>query len=236
MVNFADNTFTCRTFICKCFYFVQSLFLLKISEYFVTWVVNSVCVQNTEAECVLTTYFLLIVVEFLFFLCSLSNSLLYCHREDAQAPKRVSWAKSNTGSDIVSKNGTMSSIATTPRPQDPHQPNYHYPYSPVSGSDTGSVINAYQLRPGEANMLQGLPGYNIGGTPLRKHKRPASTNGGPPQVLRSPAVAIPNRTERAQPQVPPPLTVSPQMSSSTLTRMGAVAVMVPAQSQAGSLV
>nr|XP_046245349.1 endothelial cell-selective adhesion molecule [Scatophagus argus] len=156
-------------------------------------------------------------------------------KEDAQAPKRVSWAKSNTGSDIVSKNGTLSSIATSPRPRDPHQPNFHYPYSPTSASDS-SVINAYQLRPGEANTLQGLPGYNIGGTPSRKHRRPASTNGGPPQVLKSPAVAIPNRTEGAQPQMPPPLTVSPQISSSTLTRMGAVAVMVPAQSQAGSLV
>ncbi|XP_038550009.1 endothelial cell-selective adhesion molecule [Micropterus salmoides] len=157
-------------------------------------------------------------------------------KEDAQAPKRVSWAKSNTGSDIVSKNGTLSSIATSPRPREPHQPNFRYPYSPMSASDTGSVINAYQLRPGEANTLQGLPGYNIGGTPSRKHKRPPSTNGGPPQLLRSPAVTVPNRTEGAQPQVPPPLTVSPQMSSSTLTRMGAIAVMVPAQSQAGSLV
>ncbi|XP_070762099.1 endothelial cell-selective adhesion molecule, partial [Enoplosus armatus] len=157
-------------------------------------------------------------------------------KEDAQAPKRVSWAKSNTGSDIVSKNGTLSSIATSPRPLDPHQPNYHYPYSPTSASDAGSVINAYQLRPGEANTLQGLPGYNMGGTPSRKHKRPPSTNGAPPQLLRSSAVAVPNRTEGAQPQVPPPLSVSPQISSSTLTRMGAVAVMVPAQSQAGSLV
>ncbi|KAM6931763.1 endothelial cell-selective adhesion molecule [Lycodopsis pacificus] len=147
-------------------------------------------------------------------------------KEDAQAPKRVSWSKSNTGSDIVSKTGTLSSVATSPRPRD-----VHYPYSP-----NGSVINAYQLRPGEASTLQGLPGYNTGGTPSRKHKRPPSTNGGPPQLLRSPVVAIPNRTEGAQPQVPPPLTVSPQISSSTLTRMGAVAVMVPAQSQAGSLV
>ncbi|XP_068173357.1 endothelial cell-selective adhesion molecule isoform X2 [Antennarius striatus] len=156
-------------------------------------------------------------------------------KEDAQAPKRVSWAKSNTGSDIVSKNGTLSSIAASPQPRDPHQPSFHYPYSPTSASDS-SVINAYQLRPGEANTLQGLPGYNIGGTPSRKHKRPPSANGGPPQVPRSPAVIIPNRTEGAQPQMPPPPTKSPQISSSTLTRMGAIAVMVPAQSQAGSLV
>uniref|UniRef100_A0A1A8IF24 Endothelial cell adhesion molecule n=1 Tax=Nothobranchius kuhntae TaxID=321403 RepID=A0A1A8IF24_NOTKU len=161
---------------------------------------------------------------------------IFFHREDAQAPKRVSWAKSNTGSDIVSKNGTLSSIATSPRSQDPHQPNFRYPYSPMSASDTSSVINAYQLRPGEATSLQGLPGYNMGGTPTRKHKRPASANGAPPQILRSPAVGTPKRTDGAQPQVPPLLTASPQISSSTLTRMGAVAVMVPAQSQAGSLV
>ncbi|XP_041665586.1 endothelial cell-selective adhesion molecule [Cheilinus undulatus] len=158
-------------------------------------------------------------------------------KEDAQAPKRVSWAKSNTGSDTVSKNGTLSSIATSPRPRDPHAPNFHYPYSPMSASDASSVINAYQLRPGEGNTLQGLPGYNLGGTPMQKLKRPSTTNGAPPQMLRGPAVAVPNRTEGAQPQVPPPLTaVSPQVRSSTLTRMGAVAVMVPAQSQAGSLV
>ncbi|KAM4565844.1 endothelial cell-selective adhesion molecule isoform 2-T2 [Odontesthes bonariensis] len=157
-------------------------------------------------------------------------------KEDAQAPKRVSWAKSNTGSDIVSKNGTLSSIATSPRSRDPHQPNFPYPYSPMSASDTGSVINAFQLRPGEANSLQGLPGYNMGSTPIRKYKRPLSANGGPPQIHRSPLVSIPKRTEGAQPQVPPPLTVSPQISSSTLTRSGAVTVMVPAQSQAGSLV
>ncbi|KAM3875484.1 endothelial cell-selective adhesion molecule [Diretmus argenteus] len=161
-------------------------------------------------------------------------------KEDAQPPKRVSWAKSNTGSDIVSKNGTLSSIATSPQPRDTHQPNFHYPYSPTSVSDTGSVINAYQLRPGEANPLQGLPGYNLGGTPLRKLKRPPSTNGvrvkPPPQAPQSPMSTIPNRTEGAQPQVPPALTMSPHISSSSLTRMGSVAVMVPAQSEAGSLV
>lgn len=157
-------------------------------------------------------------------------------REDALAPKRISWAKSTTGSDVLSKNGTLSSIATSPRPRDPHQANFHYPYSPTPASDS-SVINAYQLRPGQANTLQGLPGYNVGGTPSRKHKRP-SANGGPPQVLRSPVVAAaapPNRTDGAQPQRAL-LAASPQTSSSTLTRTGAVAIMVPAQSQAGSLV
>ena len=87
-------------------------------------------------------------------------------REDAQAPKRVSWAKSNTGSDAASKNGTLSSIATTPRPRDPHPPAFHYPYTPVPTSDSGSVVHAYTLRPGDAGPLQGLPGYN--GTPSGK--------------------------------------------------------------------
>lgn len=155
-------------------------------------------------------------------------------KEDAQAPKRVSWAKSTTGSDIMSKNGTLSSIATSPRPRDP--PNFHYPYSPTPASDTGSVIHAYQLRPGEANTLQGLPGYNIGGTAPRKPKQPSAANGAPPYIMRSSGNGAPSRPNSAQPQVPPPVTVSPQVSSSTLTRMGAVAVMVPAQSQAGSLV
>lgn len=150
----------------------------------------------------------------------------------------MSWAKSNTGSDIVSKNGTLSSIATSPRSQDLHQPKFPYPYSPISASDTGSVINAYQLRPGTACSLQGLPGYNMGGgTPVRKYKRPPSANGGPPQIARGPVVGTPlKRTEGPQPQVPGPVAASPHISSSTLTRMGAVAVMVPAQSQAGSLV
>ncbi|KAM6960883.1 endothelial cell-selective adhesion molecule isoform 2-T2 [Aplochiton taeniatus] len=157
-------------------------------------------------------------------------------KEDAQAPKRVSWAKSNTGSDIISKNGTLSSIANSPRPRDTHQPNFHYPYSPASTSDKGSIIHAYRLRPGEPSPLQGLPGYNLGGTPPNKNKRSSSSNGAPPHFLRSPMASSPNRTVGAQPQVPHPLTMSPSINSSTLARMGAVPVMVPAQSQVGSLV
>eukprot|EP00063_Salmo_salar_P095482 XP_014070317.1 PREDICTED: endothelial cell-selective adhesion molecule-like isoform X2 [Salmo salar] len=91
-------------------------------------------------------------------------------KEDAQAPKRVSWAKSGTGSDILSKNGTLSSIATSPHLRDPQQPN-NFPYPTAPASDTGSVLNAYRLRPGELNPLQGLPGY-ISGTPPPRHTRP----------------------------------------------------------------
>ncbi|XP_045071064.1 endothelial cell-selective adhesion molecule isoform X2 [Coregonus clupeaformis] len=261
-------------------------------------------------------------------------------KEDAQAPKRVSWAKSGTGSDIISKNGTLSSIATSPHLRDLQQPNnFPYPTAPVC--DTGSVLNAYRLRPGEPNPLQGLPGYisgtpppghtrplcvtnnidatsphghsrppssnHISGTPHPGHTRPLSTriivdtspqehsrppssnnivapsphghsrppssnhisgsaphrhsrppssnhsrppsissmphyghsrssssNGAPPHSPPGHMVTDPDKTEGAQPQVPRPLT-SP-ISSATLARMGAVPVMVPAQSQAGSLV
>ncbi|XP_062329898.1 endothelial cell-selective adhesion molecule isoform X1 [Osmerus eperlanus] len=158
-------------------------------------------------------------------------------KEDAPAPKRVSWAKSGTGSDNISKNGTLSSVATSPQPRD--QPSFHYPYPSAPASDTGSLLNAYRLRPGEPNPLQGLPGYNIGGTPPhRNHRslRPPSTNGVPLHAPHSPKLNTPSRTEGAQPQVPHPLTMLASISSSTLTRMGAVPIMVPAQSQAGSLV
>uniref|UniRef100_A0A4W5NLZ2 Endothelial cell adhesion molecule a n=1 Tax=Hucho hucho TaxID=62062 RepID=A0A4W5NLZ2_9TELE len=43
-------------------------------------------------------------------------------KEDAQAPKRISWAKS---SDVVSKNGTLSSITTANRPHQ-REPSSHY--------------------------------------------------------------------------------------------------------------
>ncbi|CDQ73779.1 unnamed protein product [Oncorhynchus mykiss] len=149
-------------------------------------------------------------------------------KEDAQAPKRVSWAKSGTGSDLLSKNGTLSSIATTPHLRDPQQPNnFRYPYPTAPASDTGSVFNAYRLRPGEPNPLQGLPGY-ISGTPPPRHTRPLCVANNIDAT--SPHRHNPDKTEGAQPQVPHPLT-SP-ISSTTLARIGAV----PAQSQAGSLV
>ncbi|XP_059930729.1 endothelial cell-selective adhesion molecule isoform X2 [Gadus macrocephalus] len=160
-------------------------------------------------------------------------------KEDAQAPKRVSWAKSNTGSDAASKNGTLSSIATTPRPRDPHPPAFHYPYTPVPTSDSGSVVHAYTLRPGDAGPLQGLPGYN--GTPSGKLKRPPPpprANGVPPHAPRSPAPPEPAPNDRtdngAQPQVPHPATPTPK--TATLTRKGGITITVPVQSQAGSLV
>ncbi|CAL8364363.1 unnamed protein product [Lota lota] len=52
-------------------------------------------------------------------------------KEDAQAPKRVSWAKSGMGSDIFSKNGTLSSISSSRHPKEPfHASNHHHPPPP----------------------------------------------------------------------------------------------------------
>ncbi|KAJ8280641.1 hypothetical protein GJAV_G00057240 [Gymnothorax javanicus] len=160
-------------------------------------------------------------------------------KEDAQAPKRVSWAKSGSGSDIISKNGTLSSITTSPPLQGLQQHHHlhqqqqqhnHYPHHPAS--DTASITTAtgsttgFHLQPGEPNSLQGLPGYN----PLRSTSRASlSTNNGSV-----------HRTEGLRPQAhrpaPVPISHPVGVTPSNLSRMGAVPVMIPAQNQAGSLV
>ncbi|KAL7831700.1 hypothetical protein AOLI_G00292480 [Acnodon oligacanthus] len=163
-------------------------------------------------------------------------------KEDAQAPKRVSWAKSTTGSDIISKNGTLSSIATSPPPRDPHHTlNNHYSYPP-GACNTASVLTAsgsttaYRLRPGDPNPLQGLPGYTGNRTPTNtlhyhhQHHHQAHPHTRPPSSDSSST----HRTEGAQPQVPRPAPTP--INSATLSRMGAVPVLVPSQNQAGSLV
>ncbi|XP_061074255.1 endothelial cell-selective adhesion molecule [Conger conger] len=161
----------------------------------------------------------------------LSNDI----KEDAQAPKRVSWAKSGTGSDIISKNGTLSSI---PPPRDLHhhhhlhqqeeqpQHNHFHPHHPASDTAsittaTGSTTTGFHLQPAQPNPLLGLPGYN----------GPRSTSRG----SLSPNNSSLHRTEGPQAhrhKVPIPVGVT----ASNLSRMGAVPVMVPAQNQAGSLV
>ncbi|XP_041924645.1 LOW QUALITY PROTEIN: endothelial cell-selective adhesion molecule [Alosa sapidissima] len=106
-------------------------------------------------------------------------------KEDAQAPKRVSWAKSGTGSDIISKNGTLSSIATSPPPHESldqlhhhnhhlqQPPGNHYSYAPPRELPSDpAALAGYRLRPGQPNPLHGLPGYNISGSPLPSHSSP----------------------------------------------------------------
>ncbi|XP_048017818.1 endothelial cell-selective adhesion molecule isoform X2 [Megalobrama amblycephala] len=161
-------------------------------------------------------------------------------KEDAQAPKRVSWAKSGTGSDIISKNGTLSSITTSPPAQDPHNPlqNNHYPYPP-GALDTASILTTsgstttYRLRPGDPNPLHGLPGYNASSTPNHTLRHPHHHRHHSPAGL-NPNSCSTHRTEGPQPQAPFPLNMP--INTATLSRMGAVPVMVPTQNHAGSLV
>ncbi|XP_053502556.1 endothelial cell-selective adhesion molecule isoform X3 [Ictalurus furcatus] len=140
-------------------------------------------------------------------------------KEDAQAPKRVSWAKSATASDIISKNGTLSSIANSPAPQDPsHMPNNHYPYSPNGCDSILTASGGTYLYPGEPNPLHGLPGY-VNKTPAHaQHHQPKNS--------------CTLRTDGAQSQAPCPTPVLVR----SMPLCGAVPVMVPAQKQAGSLV
>ncbi|KAG7322122.1 hypothetical protein KOW79_014980 [Hemibagrus wyckioides] len=140
-------------------------------------------------------------------------------KEDAQAPKRVSWAKSATASDIISKNGTLSSIANSPVPQDPaHMPNNHYPYSPVGCDTVVTASGGTHLYPGDPNPLHGLPGYNVSKMPTHVHHQPKNS--------------CTLRTDRAQPQAP--------SSTPVLVRSvpicGTMPATVAAQKQVGSLV
>ncbi|XP_007231181.3 endothelial cell adhesion molecule a [Astyanax mexicanus] len=154
-------------------------------------------------------------------------------KEDAQAPKRVSWAKSGTGSDIVSKNGTLSSINSSPHLRDTHNHyQHHYSHSHSHPtSDTASIITGstagFRPRPvaSTATPEHTLPGYNTNPTLPLQHPAPPSSNGG----------SLP-RTEAAQPQMPRPPPLPTGVSIANISRMGGVPIMVPAQNQAGSLV
>ncbi|XP_019940867.2 endothelial cell adhesion molecule a [Paralichthys olivaceus] len=178
-------------------------------------------------------------------------------KEDAQAPKRVSWAKSGMGSDIISKNGTLSSIASSPHHKEPsnhHNNNHHlqqYPQRPPS--DTASIITATGSMAGyRSSRHHGAStpthfSYNNNTTMPRGPPIPAeaNTNGGsPPRPERytqlPQAQALPQTFSHPQLQVqaapsPPPLPNS-GVTTSNIARMGGVPIMVPAQNQAGSLV
>ncbi|XP_030648382.1 endothelial cell adhesion molecule a [Chanos chanos] len=152
-------------------------------------------------------------------------------KEDAQAPKRVSWAKSGTSSDIISKNGTLSSINTSHHPRN-HMSNNYVSHSRPPPSDTASIITAtgstagYRTRaPANSTPEHILPGYNTNPTLPRGHSGPPSTNGG----------SLPREdTIEPQPPRPPPLPTG--VTAANISRMGGVPIMVPAQNQAGSLV
>ncbi|XP_046718168.1 endothelial cell-selective adhesion molecule isoform X2 [Silurus meridionalis] len=136
-------------------------------------------------------------------------------KEDAQAPKRVSWSKSATASDIVSKNGTLSSITNSPAPQDtPHLPNNHYPYSPQGCDSILTTSGGAHVYRGEPNPLHGLPGYN--GSKMSSHAHQHY----------QPKNSCTLRTNGAQPQAPCPISVNVR----SMSFCGTVPV------QAGSLV
>nr|XP_046266554.1 endothelial cell adhesion molecule a [Scatophagus argus] len=179
-------------------------------------------------------------------------------KEDAQAPKRVSWAKSGMGSDIISKNGTLSSIASSPHHKEPshhHNSHHHhlqqYPQRPPS--DTASIITATGstagYRPSHHHGASTPTHYSYNNNTTLPRRQPisseASSNGNslpkPERYTQLPqAQALPQTYSHPQPQLqaapaPPPLPSS-TVTASNIARMGGVPIMVPAQNQAGSLV
>ncbi|XP_040007196.1 endothelial cell adhesion molecule a isoform X2 [Xiphias gladius] len=178
-------------------------------------------------------------------------------KEDAQAPKRVSWAKSGMGSDIISKNGTLSSIASSPHHREPsnHHNNHHhlqqYPQRPPS--DTASIITTTGsmagYRPSRHHGASTPTHYNYNNNTTLPREQPvsseANTNGSslprPERYTQLPHAQVPPQTY-SQPQLPlqatpsPPPLPSSGVTTSNIARMGGVPIMVPAQNQAGSLV
>lgn len=175
---------------------------------------------------------------------------LFIPREDAQAPKRISWAKSaGSGSDVVSKNGTLSSITTTanrPHQREPssqhHHHLQHYPQRPPS--ETASIITAtgsvsgYRAGPRHGASTHAVPdyGYNVA-TPLPRgqlaNSAASSANGSPMPRTKHPQSYTQPQAVPASPRPPPLPTI---VTASNISRMGGVPIMVPAQNQAGSLV
>nr|XP_046181615.1 endothelial cell-selective adhesion molecule-like isoform X1 [Oncorhynchus gorbuscha] len=166
-------------------------------------------------------------------------------KEDAQAPKRVSWVKSGgSGSDVVSKNGTLSSITTANRPHQRVPSSQLYPHRPPS--DTTSIITAtgsvsgYRLglRDGASTPTHShtLPGYSYNTDTTQT--RGQQSNSAAPSANVSPRTQHPQsytqpQTARPAPRPPPLPTV---VTASNISHMGGVPIMVPAQNQAGSLV
>lgn len=174
-------------------------------------------------------------------------------KEDAQAPKRVSWAKSGMGSDVISKNGTLSSIASSPRHKEPshHLNNHHlqqYPQHPAS--DTASIItatgSAAGYRPSRHQGASTPTHYSYNNSSTLPHGQPVSSQaangtsvqeryGHLPQAQELPQTYSQLQGQFQPAPSPPPLPTS-TITASNINRMGGVPIMVPAQNQAGSLV
>ncbi|XP_069470636.1 endothelial cell-selective adhesion molecule [Ambystoma mexicanum] len=152
-------------------------------------------------------------------------------REDAQAPKTPSWPK-NTGSDTVSRNGTLSSV-NTERDRKPFA--LKSPSETASEiTSTGNIVGYKPYVAPKSGALSETPSLSNESLPM--YLPPPQNGNLYSQVVprnRSPH----QRTNGAVPQMPRPEPVFPSgVTHSNLARMGAVPVMVPAQSQAGSLV
>ncbi|XP_018429917.1 PREDICTED: endothelial cell-selective adhesion molecule [Nanorana parkeri] len=152
-------------------------------------------------------------------------------KEDAAAPKTLTWAKAN-GSDLTYKNGTLSSVNSN---------RSRKPYPPKSPSDTTSINTAigstagYRppyisdrgrvTTPTPSMSSQSLPAY-MAPVNGNYYTTAVSTNRSSAQKA--------NGVEQPAPRKD--LNIPSGVTPSNLVRMGAVPVMVPAQSQAGSLV
>lgn len=164
------------------------------------------------------------------------------------------------GSDIISKNGTLSSIASSPHHKEPslhHHNNHHhhlqqYPQRPPS--DTASIITATGSTAGyRPSRHHGAStpthySYNNNSATLPREQpilAEASTDGSSlprperynqlPQAQAPPQVySQPHLQLQAAPS--PPLLPTSTVTASNIARMGGVPIMVPAQNQAGSLV
>uniref|UniRef100_A0AAV2J9M9 Ig-like domain-containing protein n=1 Tax=Knipowitschia caucasica TaxID=637954 RepID=A0AAV2J9M9_KNICA len=170
-------------------------------------------------------------------------------KEDAQAPKRVSWAKSNMGSDIISKNGTLSSIASSPR----HKEHLHHEHNHHNHHHNHQQLQHYPRRaPSDTASITTATGSVTGYRPSRQHHHGSSTPT-PTNYDHSGTLPI-GQAPQAQPEryghlpqaqlvpqtygqapSPPPLPTS-TITHANIARMGGVPIMVPAQNQAGSLV
>ncbi|XP_069804798.1 endothelial cell-selective adhesion molecule isoform X2 [Dendropsophus ebraccatus] len=150
-------------------------------------------------------------------------------KEDAPAPKTLPWPKGNDSS-LAYKNGTLSSMSSN---------RDHKPYPPKSPSDTTSIntatgsnlgyrppyVNGRVTTPTPSMSSQSLPTY-MAPTNGTYYSTSVPTNRGTLQ-----------KTNGVEPQPPrKEITIPSGVTPSNLVRMGAVPVMVPAQSQAGSLV
>lgn len=166
------------------------------------------------------------------------------------------------GSDIISKNGTLSSIASSPHHKEPyhhdnHQQLQQYPQRPPS--DTASIITATGSTAGyrpshhhhHHSQHHGAStptptsnhySYNTSSLPGGQHLSSGTSASGSPLPRPERNAQLPHAQvlpqTYSQPQAapsPPPLPTS-TVTAANITRMGGVPIMVPAQNQAGSLV